>query len=184
MPIQHISTNILKKMGRKTTKEKIESLIDKLREKIPSITLRTSLITGFPGEEESDHEILKTFLKEYKLDKVGVFTYSKEEGTSAANFENQIDDDTKQKRYSELMSIQNKVSLEINKGKISQKCEVLVEGYDESEFSYVGRCSFDSPEVDALAYIYSERELFQGDIVDCEIIDYNDYDVSVKVIND
>ncbi|MBO5742849.1 MAG: 30S ribosomal protein S12 methylthiotransferase RimO [Clostridia bacterium] len=180
MPIQHISDNILKLMGRKSRKQEVEGLIEKLRQKIPNLSIRTSLITGFPGETQKDFEILKDFVKKYRIDKVGVFTYSREEGTAAYNFENQVDEDIKISRRDELMKLQQLVSLELNKEKIGKKVFVLIEGYDEEEFSYVGRCSTDTPDVDGVAFVYSEDELDAGDIVEIEIIDHSEYDVVGK----
>lgn len=130
LPIQHISSKILKRMGRKTNKEDIIEKIDLIRSKIKGINLRTSLIVGFPGEEEEDFEELKDFLKEYKLDKVGVFTYSREEGTPAAKMENQIDENIKEKREKTLMMIQRGISKEINQLKINNIYDILVEGYN------------------------------------------------------
>lgn len=180
MPIQHISDNILKLMGRRSRKKEVEALIEKLRQKIPNLSIRTSLITGFPGETQKDFEILKDFVKKYRIDKVGVFTYSREEGTAAYNFENQVDEEIKEKRRDELMKLQQLVSLELNKEKIGKKVFVLIEGYDEEEFSYVGRCSTDTPDVDGVAFVYSEDELEAGDIVEIEIIDHSEYDVVGK----
>ena len=180
MPLQHISDNILKLMGRKSRKKEVEALIERLRKKIPNLSIRTSLITGFPGETKEDFEILKEFVKKYRIDKVGVFTYSREEGTAAYNFENQVDEEIKEKRRDELMKLQQLVSLELNKEKIGKKAFCLIEGYDEEEFSYVGRCSTDTPDVDGVAYVYSEDELEAGDIVEIEIIDHSEYDVVGK----
>lgn len=182
MPIQHISDNILKRMGRKSRQNEIETLIETLRIRIPDIVIRTSLITGFPGESEDDFEKMKSFLKKYALDKVGVFTYSAEEGTPAAEFDGQIDEETKIKRKDELMNIQQAVSYEINKEKIGKTVDIIIESYDENNFCYVGRCSYDTPDVDGCAYVYSERELFEGDIVNAEIIDCSEYDVTARVI--
>ncbi len=180
MPLQHISDNILKRMGRRSRRAQVEGLIDALRQKIPGICLRTSLITGFPGETEEDFEILKEFLKKYRIDKVGVFTYSREEGTPAFNYDNQIDEELKISRQAELMEIQREISLSINKERISAEIQAIVEGYDEAELCYVGRCSFDTPDVDGMAYIYSEDELSAGDIVEIEIVDFSEYDVVGK----
>lgn len=180
MPLQHISDNVLRRMGRKSRRTEVENLICDLREKIPGICLRTSLITGFPGESEEDFEILKGFLIKYRIDKVGVFTYSREEGTPAYDFANQIDEETKETRRDELMSLQQQISLEINKSRISKTTTAIIEGYDSEELCYVGRCEFDAPDVDGMAYIYSEDELNAGDIVEIEIIDYSEYDVVGK----
>ena len=183
MPIQHISDNVLKRMGRKSRQAKVEETICKLRQKIPDLCIRTSLITGFPGETDKDFEILKEFLIKYKIDKVGVFTYSREEGTPAYNYDGQIDEETKEKRLDALMKIQQEISLSINKDKIGKIVPVIIEGYDEDEFCYVGRCSFDTPDVDGVAYIYSEDELSAGDITYIEIIDSSEYDIVGKTIS-
>ncbi len=180
MPLQHISDNILKRMGRKSRKAGVEKLIDTLKKKIPEISLRTSLITGFPGETEEDFEILKDFLIKYRIDKVGVFTYSREEGTPAYDFPDQTDEEIKQKRLDELMTLQQKISLDINNSRISKTTTAIIEGYDADELCYVGRCEFDTPDVDGMAYIYSEAELNAGDIAEIEIIDYSEYDVVGK----
>lgn len=183
IPLQHVSDNVLKLMGRRSRREQIENLIDNLREKIPGICIRTSLICGFPGETTEDFEILKEFLNKYRIDKVGVFTYSREEGTPAYNFQNQIDEDTKQNRRDELMTLQQAVSLDVNNKRIGTHVHAIIEGYDEAELCYVGRCSFDTPDVDGAAYIYSEDEHNAGDIVEIEIIDFSEYDVVGKTIS-
>lgn len=182
MPLQHVSDNILKLMGRRSRRKEIECLIDTLRSKIPELCIRTSLITGFPGETDQDFNILKEFLQKYRIDKVGVFTYSREEGTPAYNFGNQIDEDVKECRRDELMKMQQQISLDINNSKTGSRIQAIIEGYDEGELCYVGRCSFDTPDVDGMAYIYSENELEAGDIVEIEIIDFSEYDVVGKTI--
>ena len=182
MPLQHISDNVLKKMGRRSRQKEVEELIGKLRRDIKDLTIRTSLIVGFPGETEEDFETLKTFLKEYPIDKVGVFTYSKEEGTPAFNYDGQIDEDVKNERRDILMTLQQKISAELNMKRIGTKRNIIIEGYDEEELCYVGRCDFDTPDVDGLAYVYSEDELFAGDIVCAEIVDCDEYDVVAKVV--
>ncbi|MBQ4526947.1 MAG: 30S ribosomal protein S12 methylthiotransferase RimO [Clostridia bacterium] len=182
MPLQHVSDSVLKRMGRRSRKAEIEALINTLRQKIPSLEIRTSLIVGFPGESDEDFETLRSFLEEFKLNKVGVFTYSKEEGTPAASFEDQIDDETKESRRDILMSLQKDISLELNKAKIGTKDTVIIEGYDESELCYVGRSSHDTPDVDGGAFVYSEDELGAGQIVEVEIVDCSEYDIVGKVI--
>ena len=184
MPLQHVSDNVLKLMGRRSRKAEIENLIDTLRAKINGLCIRTSLITGFPGETDEDFNILKEFLKKYRIDKVGVFTYSREEGTAAYNFDNQIDEELKEERRDELMKLQQQISLDINNGKIGNTTQAIIEGYDESELCYVGRCSFDTPDVDGMAYIYSEDEHDAGDIVEIEIIDFSEYDIVGKTIRE
>ena len=181
MPLQHVSDNVLKRMGRKSRKAEIEELVQKLRSKIDGVVIRTSLITGFPGETEEDFNELMEFGKKYKLDKVGVFAYSKEEGTPAYNYDNQVDSNTAQKRADQFMLMQREVSKQINQAKIGKTVTVIVEGYDEGEFCYVGRTSTDTPDVDGLAYIYSEQELTAGEILDVQVIDCDEYDIITKI---
>jgi len=182
LPIQHISSKILKRMGRKTNKEDIIEKIDLIRSKIKGVTLRTSLIVGFPGEEEEDFEELKDFLKEYKLDKVGVFTYSREEGTPAANMENQIDENIKEKREKTLMMIQRSISKEINQLKINNIYDILVEGYN-GEY-YFGRNYEMIPEVDGKVFFKSENKIKNGEIVRVQIKSCTDYDLVGVVYNE
>lgn len=182
MPLQHISDNVLKRMGRKSSEKEIYALIDKLREKVEGIVIRTSLITGFPNESEEDFLKLCNFLKQKRLDKVGVFPYSKEEGTPAYNFDNQIDDDVKQMRYEKLMQIQNEVSYLNNKEKIGKELEVIIDAYDEGELCYIARTYGDTPDVDEAAYVYSQNEHKSGDIVKIKVLDAHDYDITGEVI--
>lgn len=151
LPIQHISNNILKRMGRKTTKEEIIGKIKQIRKRIPNITLRTSLIVGFPGETEQDYNELKGFLREIRLDKVGVFTYSQEEGTPAAKMIDQIEEEVKILREKALMLIQKEVSNEVNKKKINNIYKVIIEGFN-GEY-YIGRNYEMAPEIDGCVYI-------------------------------
>ena len=181
MPLQHVSDNVLKRMGRRSRQAEIEQLIDTIRAKIPGVVIRTSLITGFPGETEEDFEILYKFIKEYKLDKVGVFSYSREEGTPAANYADQVDSEVADSRRDAIMSSQQKISAELCGARIGTSVQVIIEGYDEEEFCYVGRSSTDTPDVDGVAYVYSEDELMAGDIVTAEVIDANEYDIITKV---
>lgn len=183
MPIQHISDNILKRMGRRSRGALVRSLIDSIRSKIPSVVIRTSLIVGFPGETEADFEELTDFLTQYKLDKVGIFTYSREEGTPAYDFDGQISEDIKEDRLSLAMTIQKEVSHSVNSAKVGKTDTVIIEGYDADEYCYVGRCSGDTPDVDGMAYVYSEDELATGDIVNVEIVDASDYDVMCKCVD-
>lgn len=182
LPIQHISSKILKRMGRKTNKEDIIEKIDLIRSKIKGINLRTSLIVGFPGEEEEDFEELKDFLKEYKLDKVGVFTYSREEGTPAAKMENQIDENIKEKREKTLMMIQRGISKEINQLKINNIYDILVEGYNGGY--YFGRNYEMIPEVDGKVFFKSENKIKNGEIVRVQIKSCTDYDLVGVVYNE
>lgn len=182
MPLQHISDNVLKRMGRRSRQKDVEKLIEKLRSKIKDLVIRTSLIVGFPGETEEDFELLKTFVTKYPLDRVGVFEYSCEEGTAAAKFDMQIDESLKTKRRNEIMEIMQSVSLELNQKKVGTVIDAIVEGYDTDNFCYIGRTSKDTPEVDGMAYIYSEYELNFGDIVKIKIVQANEYDLTGEVI--
>ena len=182
MPLQHVSDNVLKLMGRKSRENEIYNLIEKLREKIPNIVIRTSIIVGFPKETKDDFNRLSTFLEKVHLDKVGVFTYSKEEGTPAFNFDGQIDEDVKEERYNSLMQIQQSVSYKNNTEKIGKQTEVIIEDYDFEEFCYVGRTYGDTPDVDGRAYVYSEEELEIGQIIKAQILNADEYDIEAKTI--
>lgn len=175
LPIQHISNNILKLMGRKTTKEDIINKIDKLRREIPQIALRTSLIVGFPNETEDDFNELKEFLKEHKLEKVGVFKYSREEGTPAAIMDMQIDEEIKEIREKELMLIQSEISKEINSLKIGNIYDILVEGYN-GEY-YYGRNYEMAPEIDGNVFFTKHCPVNKGDIVEVRIEKNTEYDL-------
>lgn len=175
LPIQHISSNILKLMGRKTTKEDIINKIDKLRREIPKIALRTSLIVGFPNETEEDFNELKEFLKAYKLEKVGVFKYSREEGTPAAIMNGQIAEEVKELREKELMLIQSGISKEINSLKIGNIYDILVEGYN-GEY-YYGRNYEMAPEIDGNVFFTKHCPVDKGEIVEVKIEKNTEYDL-------
>lgn len=175
LPIQHISNNILKMMARKTNKETIIDKIDLLREKVPGITLRTSLIVGFPGETEEDFNELCSFLKDYKLDNVGVFTYSQEEGTAAAKLPNQIDEDVKIKRKETLMNIQRGIVRDLNKLKIDNIYDTIIDG-STGEY-YIGRNYEMAPEIDGLIYVTKKKTLKKGDIIKVKITNVMEYDL-------
>ena len=181
IPIQHISNNILSKMARKTNKESILNVIDKMRIRIKDMTLRTSLIVGFPGETEEDFEELKDFVTEYKLDNLGVFTYSREEDTPAAKMDNQIDEKIKKKRQKEIMSIQKEVSKEIKKESIGKSYEVIID--KESEDYYIGRGRAMAPDIDGLVYINKTIKLELGTIVMVKIKEALEYDL-IGVVED
>ncbi|NMM65706.1 30S ribosomal protein S12 methylthiotransferase RimO [Clostridium sp. P21] len=174
IPLQHISNNVLKTMGRRGTREQIVGNINKLREKVKNIVLRTSIIVGFPGETEEDFKELKDFIKEAKLDKLGVFKYSKEEGTPAFLMKNQIDEKVKESREEELMSIQQGISKEINSNKIGRIYKVLVEGKEEE---WYGRSYEMSPEIDGLIYFNCDKKLEIGSIVNVKITHSLEYDL-------
>jgi len=181
LPLQHISDKILKLMGRKTSKQDIINKINKLREKVSDIVLRTTFIVGFPNENEEDFTEIIDFLKEYKLDKVGVFTYSQEEDTPAAKMEGQIEEAVKKKREEELMLIQKDISENINKLKIGKSYDILVERYN-GEY-YYGRSYEMSPDIDANVLFKTSKNIEIGEFVNVKIIENADYDL-VGVVSD
>ncbi|GIM27788.1 ribosomal protein S12 methylthiotransferase RimO [Clostridium polyendosporum] len=175
LPIQHISSKILKLMGRRTTKEAIINKINTLREKVPNIVLRTSLIVGFPGENDDDFKELKDFIREIKLDKVGVFKYSQEEGTPAATMADQVSEELKDKREELLMLQQLDISEKLNTQKVGQIYKVLVEGFN-GEYHY-GRSYEMAPEIDGNIFINTNRKLEKGEFVEVKIIESLEYDL-------
>lgn len=182
LPIQHISDKILKLMGRKTNKNDIIDIIERLRERIPAITLRTSLIVGFPNENNEDFNELKDFIQEYKLDNVGVFSYSREEGTPAAIMNGQLDEDIKDARLKELMLTQRKVMLSLNDLKIGNIYDTIVDGSNGEYF--IGRNYAMSPEIDSVIYIRKSKQLKIGDIVKVRITGIQEYDLIGDVIDE
>lgn len=182
LPIQHISSKVLKQMGRRTNKETIIEKIKTLRSKVPGITLRTSLIVGFPGESDDDFNELVDFLQEYKLENVGVFAYSQEENTPAAKMEGQISEEVKVERQKKLMAIQRKVVKEENKLKIGNIYDTIIESHN-GEY-YLGRSYQMAPEIDGLIYIKKEKALNIGDIVKVKIYDVMEYDLMGEVLNE
>lgn len=177
MPIQHASDRVLQRMGRRTNRKELTEQITKLREQIPDICLRTTLITGFPGETEEDHEMMLDFVDEMEFDRLGVFTYSPEEGTVAGTMEDQIDDDVKENRKEELMLLQQEVSMDKSAGLVGQVFEVIIEGKACDEDVYVGRTYMDSPNVDGYVFIKSEEELMSGDFAKVRITKALEYDL-------
>ena len=183
IPIQHISNKVLKRMNRKTNKEQIEKLIEKIGKEIPNIVLRTSLIVGFPGETDEDFEELKQFVEKTKFDKLGTFMYSKEEGTPAEKLPEQIHGNTKKARYNKIMQIQQKVSNENLKNKIGQVVEVLIEDISFDGKFLIGRTSQDVPEEDGIIYV--ENTNFENKVnsfVNVKIKDVKDYDLIGEII--
>lgn len=184
IPIQHISDTILKKMNRRTSKKQIQDLIDKIRSKIPDVTIRTSLIVGFPGETNENFEELLEFVGKAKFDKLGTFMYSKEDGTPAAKLPNQIHGNTKKARYNEIMKLQQEVSREILEKKLNKEYEVLVEDISFDGKYYIGRTMQDVPEIDGLVYIKNEnleRKNIIGSFVKCKIVDISNYDLMGEI---
>ncbi len=181
IPIQHCNDLVLKHMGRHTNKKEILDLIAKIKEEIPNATLRTSLIVGFPGETEEQFNELLEFVKKVKFDRLGVFTYSKEEGTPAYKLDNQVLQKIKKERKNIIMAEQQKISLEKNREKIGSLVEVLVEGKLPNG-TFFGRTYEDSPEVDGFAFIETEKELLIGEYYMCKVIGAKEYDIIVEVI--
>jgi ribosomal protein S12 methylthiotransferase len=178
IPLQHISDDILERMNRRGSEELICNVIKKFREVMPDCIIRTSLITGFPGETEDDHLKMKEFLSSYKLDRVGIFTYSKEEGTAAAEMAGQIRKSEKERRYRELMLIQQKISLEKNQKRIGEEYDVIVDGVSEDGLFYTGRSYGEAPDSDGLIYFVAKDELEVGDIVKVKILVADEYDLT------
>ena len=183
MPIQHINDRILRRMARRTKRTQIENTIAKIRAKIPDVTIRTSLIAGFPGETKEEFSELYDFVKEIKFDRMGVFAYSKEEDTPAFDFPDQIDEKTKQERCGKLMELQQSISLEKNKEKIGSVIEVLVEGYESESYMYFGRSRGDSIGVDNTVYFAACDDIGFGDIVNVKILDASEYDLTGEQIS-
>lgn len=177
MPLQHCEDNVLKRMGRKTDKQSIIKVIAGLREAVPDIAIRTTFITGFPGETEEEHQSLMEFIDEMEFDRLGVFTYSREDGTPAAGFENQVDGETATRWRDEIMELQQEVSLDKNLQLVGSKIKVIVEGYSPDEDVYVGRTYRDAPGVDGLVFISCDYELMSGEIVDVTISEAGPYDL-------
>lgn len=175
LPIQHINNRILKLMNRKVSRDEIIRVIDKVRKNIPGVALRTSIITGFPGETDKEFSELLEFIKETKFERLGAFKYSREEGTKAYDFKGQIPEAVKSDRFNQIMSLQQKVSTGVNSKFIDKVLKVLVDGYENG--SYIGRSEFDAPEVDGLVYIKSRRSLKPGDFVNLRITDTLEYDL-------
>ena len=177
IPLQHVEGEILEKMNRKGDKESISALIDKIRAKIPEITLRTTFITGFPGETEEHFCSLAEFVKEKRFDRLGCFTYSAEEDTPAAGFENQVDEQVKNDRMENIMETQMTIAAEKNEEKAGSLTEVLIEGWDDYIKCYFGRTPADAPEIDGKIFFMSTRPLNIGDFVKVRINDCIDYDL-------
>lgn len=182
MPIQHINNDILRRMARRTNRAEIEEKIAKIRKMMPEAVIRTSIIAGFPGETDEQFLELYEFLKEVRLDRVGVFAYSEEEGTPAAKFDGQIDMKIREARRDALMEMQQTISLEKNKTKIGKVIEVLCEGYDEENFMYTGRSYADSIDVDSTVYFAAEDEVEIGSFVQVEILAADEYDLTGKEV--
>lgn len=183
MPIQHASDAILKKMGRRTNNAELRVIIGRLREAIPEICIRTTLITGFPGESEEDHEILMDFVDEMEFDRLGVFTYSAEEDTAAARMDGQLDEEVKLTRRDEIMELQQEISIDKSSRYVGEILEVIIEGQAADEDAlYVGRSYMDAPGVDGYVFIKSEEELMSGDFARVRITKALEYDLIGELI--
>ena len=177
LPIQHANDRILSRMGRRTTKAELEDLIQTLRREIPEIVLRTTLITGFPGETEEEHQELMDFVDRMEFDRLGVFTYSPEEGTPAARMEDQIEEEVKEERKDQLLTLQQDISLAHGEDRVGQVLEVFVEGYMAEEHAYAGRTYADAPGVDGYFFLNTEETLHSGDFVQARVTGALEYDL-------
>ncbi len=177
LPIQHASDRILRRMGRRTSKAQLVEIITKLRKEIPDIVLRTSLITGFPGETEEDHQELMEFVDEMEFDRLGVFTYSPEEGTPAETMEGQVPEKLKEERRDEIMELQQEISLEKGNDRIGQELLVMIEGKVSGESAYIGRTYGDAPKVDGYMFVQTGEVLATGDFAKVKVTGAMEYDL-------
>lgn len=181
IPIQHISNSVLKRMNRKTSKQNIEDVITKIRTNISNVQIRTTVMVGFPGETQADFEELYEFVKKTKFDNLGAFTYSKEEETPAARLKDQVHPMTKKARYNKIMKLQQQVSKDNLLILVGKEEKVLIEGITFDEKYYVGRTSYQVPDIDGITYIKSDKELTIGDFVNCTIAKSKEYDLIAKI---
>ena len=177
LPIQHANDTILKRMGRRTTKQELVHIVEKLRSEIPDICLRTTLITGFPGETAEQHEELMQFVDEMEFDRLGVFTYSPEEDTPAAGMPEQIEEEVKEDRQAEIMELQQEIAFDKAEDMIGREVLVMIEGKVADENAYVGRTYRDAPNVDGLIFINTNEELLSGDFARVKVTGALDYDL-------
>lgn len=184
IPIQHASDNVLKRMGRRTSQEELRQRITGIRERIPDICLRTTLISGFPGETQEDFEELYRFVNEMEFDRLGVFSYSQEEDTPAAQMPGQIEDSVKKARMDELMELQQAVAFEKAEGMIGQVLDVMVEGKVADEDVYVTRTYRDAPNVDGYLFLNTAATLVTGDFVKALVTDFNEYDLIGEIYHE
>ena len=184
LPIQHASDRILKRMGRRTSKAQLVGIITKLRREIPDIVLRTSLITGFPGETEEDHQELMEFVDEMEFDRLGVFTYSPEEGTPAETMEGQVPEELKEERRDEIMELQQEISLEKGNDRIGQELLVMIEGKVSGESAYIGRTYGDAPKVDGYMFVQTGELLVTGDFAKVKVTGAMEYDLIGELANE
>ena len=182
IPIQHSEDTILKRMGRRTNRAELVSLVEKLRKEIPDIVLRTTLITGFPGETEEEFKNMVDFVDSMEFDRLGVFPYSAEEGTKAAEMDGQITEEVKESRRDEIMALQQEISADKAASRIDDEMSVLIEGYLYEDDIYIGRTYMDAPKVDGNVFVRAEEELISGDIVPVRITGANEYDLMGDLI--
>ena len=189
LPVQHASDRILKKMGRRTNRKELEEMVEKLRRRVPGICLRTTLITGFPGETEDDHRELLDFVRNMQFNRLGVYTYSKEEGTPAAQFEGQVHPSTKKRRQKELMLAQQEIAFRHEKEQEGRELDVLIEGrladdISENGYVYVGRTYMDAPDVDSNIFVETTRDLMSGKFVRERVKGSKDYDLIGEIMDE
>ena len=184
VPIQHASDSVLKRMGRRTTYAELKDKINMMRHKVPDLCIRTTLISGFPGEGEEDFRILKDFVRQMRFDRLGVFTYSKEEGTPAADMPDQIPEEIKESRKEELMLLQQQIAFEKAEERIGEIMDAIIEGKLPEDDVYVARTYLDAPEVDGFVFVSSDSELCTGDMIRVRITDCNEYDLIGEICNE
>ncbi len=184
LPIQHASDAILKRMGRRATQEGLRSIIGRLRERIPDIALRTTLISGFPGETQEDHETLMEFVDDMEFERLGVFAYSQEEDTPAASFPDQIPEEVKEARRDEIMELQQEIAFEKSEAMEGRVLDVLIEGKVADENAYVGRTYMDAPGVDGLLFLNTDEELLSGDFVRVRVTGAAEYDLIGEIYDE
>ena len=184
VPIQHASDRILKRMGRRTNQAQLREIIGKLRAAVPDIALRTTMIAGFPGETQEDHEEVMRFVDEMEFERLGVFTYSAEEDTPAATFPDQIPEEVKEERRDEIMELQQEIAFEKSESMVGRVLDVMIEGKVADEAAYVGRTYMDAPNVDGYIFVNSGELFMSGDFVRVKVIGSNDYDLIGEVYDE
>ena len=182
LPIQHACDDVLKRMGRRTSKAQLIEIIEKLRREIPEIALRTTLITGFPGETQEQHEELMGFVDSMEFDRLGVFTYSPEEDTPAASMPNQIEENVKEDRQADLMELQQEIAFELAENMIGKEVMVMIEGKVADENAYVGRTYMDAPNVDGLIFVETNEEMMSGDFAKVKVTGALEYDLIGEIM--
>jgi ribosomal protein S12 methylthiotransferase len=182
MPIQHINNSVLKRMNRKTSKEQIENLINKLRKEVEGICIRTTLIVGFPGETQEQYEELASFAREFKLDRLGAFAYSREEDTPADKLDGHLEEEIKNERQEDVMMIQQDIAKELSDKMVGKEIEVVIEGKMADENVYIGRSYKDAPDVDGCVFIESEEEILTGEFAKVKVLSANDYDLIAEIV--